>query len=51
MKVRASVKKINKEGKFADLIVWRRPRGGGKAKLYVINKRRPRNKQRQGAAR
>jgi large subunit ribosomal protein L36 len=41
MKVRASVKKINP----SDIIVRR------KGRVYVINKLRPRNKQRQGAAR
>ena len=38
MKVRSSVKKIDKD----DQIVKRRGR------LYVINKKKPRNKQRQG---
>ncbi len=38
MKVRASVKKISPD----DVIVRR------KGKLYVINKRKPRHKQRQG---
>jgi large subunit ribosomal protein L36 len=48
MKVRASVKKINDD----DLIVRRKSRSGkGPGRLFVINKRRPRNKQRQGAAR
>ncbi|HEX8763419.1 MAG TPA: 50S ribosomal protein L36 [Candidatus Saccharimonadales bacterium] len=49
MKVRASVKKISP----GDKLVWRKPkrgkRGQGrKARLYVINKLRPKNKQRQG---
>ena len=44
MKVRASVKKISPD----DKLVWRRPKGGGKAKLYVINKLKPKHKQRQG---
>jgi ribosomal protein L36 len=45
MKVRASVKKISPD----DKIVWRKSRGrGSKAKLYVINKLKPKHKQRQG---
>jgi ribosomal protein L36 len=45
MKVRASVKKITSD----DKLVWRKSRGkGGKAKLYVINKLKPKHKQRQG---
>ena len=45
MKVRASVKKYG-EG---DIIVRRRPRGGkGPGRVYVINKLKPRHKQRQG---
>jgi ribosomal protein L36 len=45
MKVRASVKKITSD----DKIVWRKSRGkGSKAKLYVINKLKPKHKQRQG---
>lgn len=38
MKVRASVKKISKN----DIIVRR------KGRVYIINKKRPKNKQRQG---
>lgn len=46
MKVRASVKKISPD----DKIVWRKSRGkrSNKAKLYVINKLKPKHKQRQG---
>jgi ribosomal protein L36 len=44
MKVRASVKKISPD----DKLVWRKSRGGRKAKLYVINKLKPKHKQRQG---
>jgi ribosomal protein L36 len=45
MKVRASVKKISPD----DIIVWRKGRGkGSSAKLYVINKFKPKHKQRQG---
>jgi large subunit ribosomal protein L36 len=45
MKVRASVKKISPD----DQLVWRRGRGKKrKAKLYVINKLKPKHKQRQG---
>lgn len=45
MKVRASVKKITAD----DKLVWRKSRGrGSKAKLYVINKLKPKHKQRQG---
>lgn len=45
MKVRASVKKISPD----DILKWRRGRGkGSKAKLYVINKMKPKHKQRQG---
>jgi len=45
MKVRASVKKISPD----DQLVWRKSRGrGGKARLYVINKFKPKHKQRQG---
>jgi ribosomal protein L36, bacterial type len=39
MKVRASVKKIDEKN---DIIVRR------KGRLYVINKKKPKNKQRQG---
>ncbi|TAH32009.1 50S ribosomal protein L36 [Candidatus Saccharibacteria bacterium] len=39
MHVRASVKKIDKKN---DILVRR------KGRLYVINKKKPRNKQRQG---
>ncbi|TWP15801.1 50S ribosomal protein L36 [TM7 phylum sp. oral taxon 353] len=42
MKVRTSVKKINKDPKKGDKLVRR------KGRLYVINKRKPKNKQRQG---
>lgn len=38
MKVRASVKKISKD----DIVVRR------KGRVYIINKKKPRNKQRQG---
>lgn len=45
MKVRASVKKISS----GDKLVWRRPKNPKfKARLFVINKARPKNKQRQG---
>ena len=45
MKVRASVKKISPD----DKLVWRRgKKRGSKAKLYVINKLKPKHKQRQG---
>lgn len=49
MKVRASVKKMSKD----DFGVWRKPkrgkRGQGrKAKLFIINKLKPKHKQRQG---
>jgi large subunit ribosomal protein L36 len=45
MKVRASVKKISPD----DKLVWRKGRGKkSKAKLYVINKLKPKHKQRQG---
>jgi large subunit ribosomal protein L36 len=45
MKVRASVKKISPD----DQLVWRKGRGKqSKAKLYVINKLKPKHKQRQG---
>lgn len=45
MKVRASVKKITPD----DKLVWRRPKNARrKAKLYVINKLKPKHKQRQG---
>lgn len=45
MKVRASVKKISPD----DKLVWRRPKNPrGKAKLFVINKLKPKHKQRQG---
>ena len=45
MKVRASVKKISPD----DLVVWRKGRKrGSKAKLYIINKMKPKHKQRQG---
>lgn len=42
MKVRASVKKIDKDPKNGDKIVRR------KGVLRVINKKKPKNKQRQG---
>jgi ribosomal protein L36 len=44
MKVRASVKKISPD----DIIVWRKSRGGSKGRLRVINKLKPKHKQRQG---
>jgi len=44
MKVRPSVKKI----KDTDLFVRRRNKTGGKGILKIINKRMPKNKQRQG---
>lgn len=49
MKVRASVKKISPD----DILVWRKPKKGKKghkrkARLYVINKLKPKHKQRQG---
>ena len=42
MKVRASVKKIDKDPKKGDKVVRR------KGRLYIINKKKPKNKQRQG---
>lgn len=50
MKVRASVKKIDKDPKKGDKLVRRVGRKKGKriARLYVINKLKPKNKQRQG---
>jgi ribosomal protein L36 len=49
MKVRASVKKISPD----DILVWRKSkrgkRGQGRtARLFVINKLKPKHKQRQG---
>ena len=46
MKVRASVKKISPD----DVLVRRVGRKNGKriARLYVINKKKPKNRQRQG---
>jgi large subunit ribosomal protein L36 len=42
MKVRASVRKIDKDPKNGDILVRR------KGRLRVINKKKPKNKQRQG---
>ena len=49
MKVRASVKKISPD----DKLVWRKPKRGSrgrgrKGRLFVINKLKPKHKQRQG---
>jgi ribosomal protein L36 len=49
MKVRASVKKISPD----DILVWRKPKRGARGKgrtgrLFVINKYKPKHKQRQG---
>ena len=49
MKVRASVKKMSDD----DQLVWRKPKRGSrgrgrKARLFVINKLKPKHKQRQG---
>ena len=45
MKVRASVKKMSDD----DIIRWRKgKKRGSKAKLYVLNKLKPKHKQRQG---
>ena len=47
MKVRASVKKISPDDKIVRC-VGRRKDGSKIARVYVINKKKPKNKQRQG---
>jgi ribosomal protein L36 len=44
MKVRASVKKMSDD----DLIVVRKNKSGGPGRVFVINKLKPKHKQRQG---